>query len=132
MIKQNRRNANETYNDRLGEAFSIYNAERKADGEQPIMFDNALHMVEEGRENAKDGQPMTYGELYLPPDPYLRNKKTGRFLKDHIPYNKGKKWGEYMSQHAQRRAAKGWKILKNVYDLHTLLYPVYPFLILLI
>jgi hypothetical protein len=75
---------------------------------------------------------MTYGELYLPPDPYLRNKKTGRFLKGHIPYNKGKKWGEYMSQHAQRRAAKGWKILKNVYDLHTLLYPVYPFLILLI
>lgn len=55
MIKQNRCNTNETYNDRLGEAFSIYNAERKADGEQPIMFDNALHMVEEERENAKDG-----------------------------------------------------------------------------
>lgn len=55
MIKQNRRNTNETYNDRLGEAFSIYNAERKADGEQPIMLDNALHMVEEERENAKDG-----------------------------------------------------------------------------
>lgn len=51
MIKQNRRNTNETYNDRLGETFSIYNAERKADGEQPIMFDNALHMVEEERGN---------------------------------------------------------------------------------
>lgn len=52
MIKQNRCNTNETYNDRLGEAFSIYNTERKADGEQPIMFDNALHMVEEERGNA--------------------------------------------------------------------------------
>ena len=56
---------------------------------------------------------MTYGELYIPPEPKAYNVKTGRFMKGHVPHNKGKKWSDYMSKKAQRRAAKGWKNLEK-------------------
>lgn len=61
---------------------------------------------------------MTYGELYIPPEPKAYNVKTGRFMKGHVPHNKGKKWSDYMSKKAQRRAAKDGKISKNIVLLH--------------
>lgn len=55
---------------------------------------------------------MTYGELYIPPEPAKYNAVNGQFLKGHVPHNKGKKWSEYLNKRTQKRMAKGWKNLE--------------------
>lgn len=41
-------------------------------------------------------------------EPPTRNKKNGRFLKNHKPHNKGKSWSEWMDGRKKR------KVLKNL------------------
>lgn len=55
---------------------------------------------------------MSYGELYIPPEPVEYRPPKGQFQKGHIPFNKGKKWDDFMGKRKQRKAMRGWKNLE--------------------
>lgn len=58
-VKQDRRTINETYQDRLGEAFARYNKERTAAGEYPVDYGEARELLYAERE-AEQKQETNY------------------------------------------------------------------------
>lgn len=43
-------------------------------------------------------------------EPPTRNKKNGRFLKNHKPHNKGKRWSEWMDGRKKKKSPEKLRI----------------------